>query len=281
MNILARKKVLAAGIALFILTNIIVISGAMYNRSGEPDAVIEFSERELTINDWQKKENSGLSLQLNWNQYTFGYGNYYHQFSDEKLLSLGYDLIDSKDRDEVWEYIRKQLPRSVWVVLEFNGENYQDKLREAEKQFEEDESLYLLETSNEQLKRKMERSQNELKWEKNSSSRLFAIDVGNSPELLRQQYPDKSRYIITSGIFRLSYNDDYDARIKITGYISEINVTDIHVPLEQRSIFDSLPVKEYMTQGNIYPLSYKPRYQVEIGYGKRYEPWIMSTKLLD
>jgi Domain of unknown function (DUF4824) len=281
MNILARKKVLAAGIALFILTNIIVISGAMYNRTGEPESLIEFSERELTINDWQKKENSGLSLQLNWNQYTFGYGNYYHQFSDEKLLSLGYDLIDSKDRDEVWEFIRKQLPRSVWVVLEFNGESYQNKLREAEKQFEEDERLYSLETSNEQLKRKMERSQNELKWEKNSSSRLFAIDVGNNPEQLRQQYPDKSRYIITSGIIRLSYNDDYDTRINITGYISDINVTNIHVPLEHRTEFDALPEKEFITQGNIYPLSFKPRYQVRIGYGKRYEPWIMSAKLLD
>ena len=104
MNILSKNKVLIAGIGLILLTNIFVISGAMYNRSGESDAILDLTERELTMNDWNREENSGLSLQLNWNQYIHDYNNYY-RLKSEQLAALGYDLIDSEDNDVIRQYI--------------------------------------------------------------------------------------------------------------------------------------------------------------------------------
>lgn len=269
MNILSRNKVLAAGVGLILLTNIIVISGAWYNRSGEPDTLIELTERELALREWDLEENSGLSLHLTW---TVRYYSYESQFllGPEKLKELGYDLIDSDDPDAIEQYVRKQLPRPAWVVLEFDGDTYRKALQAAEEKYQEDKRLYSLDTTSDALKNGMQQSKRELSLIRYSASRLYVVDAGPDPEQLRQQYTDKSHYIVTSGIVKLDYNY---VGTEIRGYVTEISVNNIHVPLDQRAVFDSLPVQVYSEEGY-----FNPRYRVQLAYGKRYEPWIVKVE---
>lgn len=277
MNILSQNKVLAAGIAMILLTNIVVIAGAMGNRSGEPDAILDLTERELSMQDWDLEENSGLSLQLNWNGYSYDARNW---LGAEKLKELGYELIDSDDYDEIRKYINKQLPRPAWIVLEFDGAAYNNALKDAENKYQEEKRLLSNEQESETQKFRLEDAERNLAWIKNSSSRLYAVDAGPDPAQLRQRYPDKSHYIVTSGLVQVSYDDYGSSRGKMTGYISEINITSIHVPLEHRAVFDSLPELKYIEESSYNPNSFLPRYRVRLAYGQRYEPWIVEVNAL-
>ena len=275
MNVLSRNKVLAAGIALILLTNVIVIGGALYNRSGEPDAVLVLSERELSLRSWDRKENSGLSLILNWR------GNYYDAqtwLGPEKLRELGYKLIDSDDRHAISKYVSKQLPRAAWVVLEFDGASYQAAIQEAQDRYQEEQRLLPDDEDSKTQKFRLEDAEQNLEWIKQSSSRLYAIDAGLDPVQLRQRYPDRSHYIVTSGIVKLSYDYDENTRERLRGYISDINVNSIHIPLEHRAVFDSLPETKYRKRGPYHQRVFEPRYQVELAYGRRYEPWIVRVE---
>ena len=264
MNVLSRNKVLATGIALVLLTNVIVLGGARYNRSGEPDAVVALNERELTLYDWNQEENSGLSLFLNWHGYAYDAYDTRRWLNQEKLEELGFDLAGSDDREVLRQYARKQLPRPAWVVLEFDGAAYQKALLDAEKKYQEEQRLYSHETDSDTQKARLHDAEQNYQWIKNSDSRLYLVDAGSDPVQLRQRYPDHSRYIIAAGVVRLDYDYYGKDRDMISGYISEISVTNIHVPLEQRALFDSLPDLHYIDTGSGYSRSFNPRYQVKL-----------------
>ncbi|MEM7027261.1 MAG: DUF4824 family protein [Pseudomonadota bacterium] len=275
MMALFRYKPLIFGLALIILTNVIVITGALGNRAGEPDAALRLSERELSLRTWGRKENSGISLNLNIHR------NYYRGYSDrdnwligDKLKELGFKLIESEKHDETNRYVRKTLPKEVYIVLEFNGDAYRDAVVEAEEKRLEQENLLRGQLDSKEQQAELEAAELHLSRTKYSLSRLFAIDAGLEPEALRQQYPDKAKYIITSGMVKLSTRyDSEEKKSRIRGYISKIHITDIHVPLEHRMLFDNLSERE-RGENNVR----LPRYRVELAYGQRYEPWVVSVE---
>src|SRR5690606_12668009 len=65
MSLFKRKGWLLAGLALIALTNCWILASVAYNRSGEPEAVLLLSERELLPSrHWRQQENSGVALAL-------------------------------------------------------------------------------------------------------------------------------------------------------------------------------------------------------------------------
>ena len=97
-----KKYGLISAIVLIVLTNMVVLAGVAYNRSGEPDAVVQLTEREL---HWKKhygmtdKEDTGLYLNLKWNMGGFPYRYPPWTFqqenswlNQEKLQVLGFDI---------------------------------------------------------------------------------------------------------------------------------------------------------------------------------------------
>ena len=66
-NPINKQAIMAA--ALLVLTNIIVLVGVAYNRMGDTETSLLLTERELSLpyRSYSKKENSGLSLRVNWN----------------------------------------------------------------------------------------------------------------------------------------------------------------------------------------------------------------------
>ena len=56
-----NTKILIAGLAIIIATNVVALAGVAYNRSGNPEAQIELTERELAMPHRYRmnKENRG------------------------------------------------------------------------------------------------------------------------------------------------------------------------------------------------------------------------------
>lgn len=96
---------------LLVLVNIIVLAGAAYNRSGDPIASLQLTERELSLpyyRAYNKKENSGLALRLSWKVApNFSEKNRYNRYSlsnytspnwltENKLKELGIDIEKAK-----------------------------------------------------------------------------------------------------------------------------------------------------------------------------------------
>lgn len=276
MMTLIRNKPLLFGLALIIFTNVVVITGALGNRTGEPDAVLTLSERELALQTWGRKENSGISLNLK------THNNYYRGYYTkgkvwligDKLKALGFKLIDSDKPNEISKYVHKTLPKAVFIVLEFNGDAYRDAISEAEEHRLEQENLLSGQPDSIKQQGELEAAELHLSRTKYSSSRLFPIDAGLDPIALRKQYPDRAKYIIAGGMVKL--NTHYDSEKKtshIRGYISKFHITGIHVPSDHRTLLENLP-KRVRGRNDVF----LPRYEVVLAYGQRYEPWIVSVQ---
>ena len=285
MNVLSRNKVLAAGIALILLSNVFVMGGVLWNRAGDPDAIIELTERELSMSSWNLKENSGLSLRLNWNSYISDYGFYEGALYDRntwldaaKLKEVGFDNIPEGDRAGLMKYISKKLPRPAWIVLEFDGPAYQAALKATEEKAREEERLLGNDADSQTQKSRLEDIRHRLIWLQHTASRLHPVDAGLDPRQLRQRYPDTSHYILVSGRIRIGYDDRNNGRV--SGYIDSVSITSIHVPPELRTFFNSLPPMINLDDTSGYLQAYDPRYRVKLAYGRRYEPWIVSVEAI-
>lgn len=291
-----KKYGLITAIALIVLTNVVVLAGVAYNRSGEPDATVALTERELhwqNSRSWTDREDSGLYLILKWSMP--GYYDYYWKprgnnwLNENKLKELGFNTSYPLDKKKASRYYSRQMPRQAYVVLEFGGDAYQDWLKKSRERIEEKRR----ELSEEKKPGKRKNLENDIKNKENSlvtQSRLFAIDAGTNPKALRKQYPEKSKYIITPAIFKISMQYTQvekdqprsSAKRYLSGRVRKVSISEIHVTSDYRSFFTSdikTHTKTYLPRNK--PLSdLEPRYQVTLNYGKRHEPWIADVKKL-
>jgi len=276
-------KILIAGLAIIIATNVIALAGVAYNRSGEPESTIELTERELAMPYRYRmlKENTGLGLQikcrLEANNY-YGYGNCYGMpewFSREKLIELGFKLQPLEGQGD-WHYaIEKELPRKAFIVLEYDGAAYQKALAKAEQEL--DAQLQLLDNNpdKEEFGNRVKAARDRLKGEQLYFSRLFAIDAGPDKTQLRKAYPDNSRHLIVQATVRPGWSGNGKGKEgEWKGRITRLLVNTINVPLEHRAIFEPLEDDQVSRSQN----KLTPRYQVSLAFGKRGEPWVIGVE---
>jgi hypothetical protein len=109
-----------------------------------------------------------------------------------------------------------------------------------------------------------------------TQSRLFAVDAGTDPRQLKAMYNDPSRFIITRGVVSLTYRNEGD-RQWAAGYLESISPDKVHVPLEHRLVLEAILPQQKPLPGEWKP----PRYEVELVYGSRYEPWITAIRPLE
>ncbi len=291
-----KKYGLISAIALLVIVNIIVLSGVARNRSGSPDAVIELTERELPLGFYRgaaDRENTGISLRLDWNQYP-AYSRFLHRnsrgfrydwFDQAKLEAVGFDcsrpLTDANSK----LHYEKMLPKKAYAVLEYEGIAWEAWRAQAQQDLSD-----IAEKAKKSAvtQKNLKEAQDEYESEMKTRSRLFAVDAGSDPGKLRQQYPDNKRFLIVPAQVRLSYNRSYNVDTKknelpkLTGYITEILIDDINVPKSMRAVIDALttgkvknPPRSYYSYG---VNKQEPRYKVTLVYGKRYEPWIADIQ---
>lgn len=263
---------LIAGSAIILLTNAVALGGAGYNRSGEPESQLQLTQRELQHSSWREgRDNSGITLSLNWrieqadlNDSNFAmYSNRWGipgWLDRGKMAELGFDV--DKFAGTAADYVRrhKELQaREVLLVLEVNGQTYQNHMLHSASYVEQTKKLLQASPANEELKRKAKNAEENYRYEQSQGSRLFVIDAGLDVQKLRAAYPDRARYAIVHGLIRPA-TMQIKNESRIGGYITDVHANSVNVPFAYRQVFN-----------NAEP------YEVTVAFGKRLEPWFVAA----
>jgi len=267
---------LIAALALIVLTNVIVLATVRHNRSGEPDATVTLTERELRL--WSNsKENSAVSLKLELHPDHNQWSELSPWFDQKKLEEIGFDCSTPLDAKDPLHRYDKLLPRRTYVVLEYEGQAWKTWLAGREQQVK---ALQAQVAKGREQKEALEAKQKQLQWERESGSRLLAIDAGNDTIKLRTRYPDRSKYIITPAKVRLRLipvnSTNKLQKPLLSGYVDEILINEIHVPRDRQGVLATLKPNEHNFYGGSKE-TFTPRYRVTLKYGRRYEPWVAEV----
>ena len=281
---LTPLRTLAAGAALILLANAVALTGVYFNRSGEPEARMTLSQRELGMPwDWHvARENSGLALGLNWrvsdgNAVEYSYGGYgYHggtpEWLDEpRMQALGFDVASVPESIEGRRRFERSLPREVLLVLELGGPAWQRALERTRQNAARHEAALLANADSKEFAAKAKRAQEQVKREENANSRLFAIDAGLDRAALRAKYPDRGRYLIVKATLR-PRTVTRDKQTRIGGYLSALAVSQINVPHALRPALE--PALRSQRRTTDEPGA---RFEATIAFGQRLEPWIEAV----
>jgi hypothetical protein len=271
---------LMAGITLILITNAITIAGVIYNRSGSPESTLQLTHRELQLPyDWRDtSEDSSITFNLRWrvlgreagssSDFDMGY-----PYSDRepawldkvKLASIGFKISETMDIYKSSQFYEKQLPKDILLVLELDGPAYREALKRAHEYEESMAADLAANPNNDEMRKKAKEAGEHLEQEESENSRLFVIDAGLDKVALRTHYPDRSHYAIVRGQIRIEPT--------CKGYIKDISIDRINVPVDYRQLFESI-----LRDHPRYQSKKKAVYTVTITYGERLEPWIIAAK---
>ncbi|MDH5392086.1 MAG: DUF4824 family protein, partial [Gammaproteobacteria bacterium] len=263
--------------ALLLLVNVFVLGGAAYNRSGDPVASLQLTERELSLPyRFYREENSGLALRLNWkvapnfsekNRYNrYGLSNYTNPdwLTEDKLKTLDIDLEKAKANKKDSGYQRFD-SEEVIVVLEYDGKAFQQILNKAENDIKQYRASAEKDADNEDVMRQLKQQEESLASLKLTASRLIAIDAGLELKTLKQKYNDSNKYLMLRGEIRPYWSGD-----EIKARIQQLYTSQVHVPLPYSKTINEIINRE-KTNNNYNSRKEKPRYQVELNLGKKLE----------
>ena len=269
MKILTPRRTLVSGLALILLSNAVVLAGVAWNRSGEPEAQLRLTQRELGLDrDWAGgRENSGVALSLRWRvlrtapgdsflDYGYSYATDADWLDRAKLEQLGFDLSASA-RDPLLDEQRfeRQLPRPALLVLELDGPARAAALKRAEEFAGKARAKLAAEPASKPFEAQDNAAQAALARERNDNSRLFVVDAGLDAGALRAKYPDRNRYAIVSGKIGLQ---GYGAR-KPSGYVYGPGVASLNVPRR-------------------FHAAVRGRFEASVAFGRRLEPWLAAVR---
>lgn len=286
------QRILIVGVALIVLTNAVALAGVAYNRSGEPDATLALTERELTIPwEWRRdRDNSGLALTLDWRSvgrdpldartvaqpYQMWIGPSLLMsrtpawLDSAKLASLGFGMQHPANTRAGRTYYQKQVPRQVLLVLELDGPAYEIARTRMREWAAREDSLLQVNPTQEFIRR-AEFARTELAREERSGSRLFVVDAGLDRGALRTRYPDRARYAIVRGAVEPQLVGP-DSIASIEGQIMGLAVERINVPFRFRAVFEA--VQQTRTERG--DVSTSP-FAATVAFGKRLEPWMQGA----
>lgn len=293
-----RQRGMLIAVGLVLLVNAVVLVGVAANRSGEPDAVVTLTERELPLSSYDgyaERENTGLSLRLSWVQGRTGSVRAAFPparrrgrpawFDKAKLEAIGFDCAMPLDDPSAALHYDKMLPRKTFVVLEYEGAAWESWLEEGREELAGmEEQIVKGEVSPKQRKD----AGKEFEREARTCSRLFAVDVGNDPAALRERYGDRGRFLILPSTVRLLYTRPDDAADErrsppyLEGSIADVLTDEIFVPKEHRAVLEKLLHADgRMNNGEYSAYAHRnrgPLYAVTVHVGKRHEPWVEDVR---
>ncbi len=281
----SRAHTLIAGAGLVVLTNAVALIGVAYNRSGAPDSVLALTQRELQMpyKWWRDRENSGIAFRLLWRVHKedigdeidagawyAGIGGAPAWLTKAKLTELGFDVSQPEDSDRGRRHYEKQLPKEVLLVLELDGPAYTEARERAKHHADREAALRAANPDNKEFERRSKEAQGRLDREERQYSRLFAVDAGLDAGALRSKYPDRAHYAIARGQVRPVVTGS-GRSLKLSGYVSELSIDEINVPLELRNVFEhALPDAATGARN-------AARFDATVAFGKRLEPWITAA----
>lgn len=268
----SRRTVVAAGLGLIAASNLAVLGNVTYNRSGEPEALLNLTERELWLPQTHQRprDNSALALQLRWRvwpgaaavnadaRWPLANRGPADWLDAPKMAALGFRRPAPRSVREapVFERYVQQPPRSVFVVLELEGAAYQAACAQAAR------AAQAVALKNDKGHGAKE-AQALLDEALQVHSRLFAVDAGLDLGVLRRQFADRTRYAIMHAQVRPAFDAQ---RGTVSGFLSGLNET-VHVPLALRRAFEA-PAES---------TGRRQRFQAQLAFGRQLEPWLVSV----
>jgi hypothetical protein len=284
-----RMKALGAGLALIVVTNGIALGGAAYNRSGPPTSTLTLTERELMpVRGFlsSRDENSGISMRLAWRtarfgldgEYDDGYSMMYGHNTEspwldrERLAALGFDVSLPVDAPDANEHYENQRSRPALIVLELDGPAYAVEVKRAQQGLANAQARAAANPGDEGATRDLGYFRKNLEREQQRSTRLFAVDAGTDYAAFRQKYADAARYVILAGHVDIGFCRAEDRTPRLCGRISDIEVPQVNVRYELRSVFEGATYKYYSDEAP------DVRFAAVVAWGQRLEPWIVSAE---
>ncbi len=276
-----KRHALFVALGLLIAVNTVVLLGVARNRSGEPDAEVTLTERELPLSwAFRHEENTGVSLHLNVNSDS----EELKWFDEAKLAELGFDTRSCRKSDRL--RADRELPRKAFVVLEYCGEAWQ---RHRQGQLQEIEDLAVKVREGRLKPEEAANQEKEKLFRLSVASRLFSVDVGSDPGGLRQRYADRSRYLILPARVRMIVDWERDSAgevgvERLRGLVQQILVDELHVPRRLHRGLLALPEKSRIHAGYTHFDPKDParvRYRVQVAVGRRLEPWVKGIDIGD
>lgn len=273
-----------AGLALIVLTNAVALSGVAYNRSGEPQAMLRLTERELQIPywSWPDNDNSGIDLRLRWRVHdTYANDESNARYWDrtgawlnaEKLRLLGFDTSIAVTDFELDSGTTSDPSRNVFLVLEHDGAAYQAVLQHCRKRLQRVVAETGASVDQVPADVRVLAAKQRLDAEVRFESRLFVVDAGLDAAELRTRYPERDRYAVVRGQVDLVLGSL--GKSSVLGRITGLDIERIRVPHAQRSIVEPFADRASYANG-----PNDPRFAATVSFGQRFEPWIVDlTKM--
>ncbi len=247
------------GIAVILITDVMILGGVAGSRTREPVQTIELTERELALRD-VGQENSGIDLRL----------AYYRPAAAERIAHLDRSILERAGfRFRIPTGTPAAdvsiMPRAAFVAFEYQGQSWEQWLQQAEQELPRTESQPAQAPATDARKRVPA-----------NETRLFAIDAAESISELRARHPDPNRTMIMRAVLYVRLEDVKDPATdtitghSIRGYVSEILPGIIHVPLPYSRLLSGLKPRQPDTP---------PRYSVTLSFGRNLEPWVSGVRL--
>ena len=263
-----RRMGLWMAAALVVLSTAASLGLAALNRSGEPEAVLELTERELSLPS-QEADNTAMMLGFVYERLRDSEPyrpNDAGWFDQAKLQSIGFDCSAPATTENASHY-RAMAPRSVYAVLEFEGETWQREMAEP--------VPVAVETPAGAPKRGGTVPPDTIE-NRRLQSHLTVEDVGLDPTALRARHPDRRRVAIVEAVANLIFVIPQGRAPFLMGRVTRIWPEELNVPREWRAPLEGLsPAPRNAADP---PSPHEPRYRVTVKWGKNLEPWIADLK---
>jgi hypothetical protein len=218
---------IAAGIVL--VSNLAALGGVAWNRGGEPEAVLELTERELSLPP-PAAENTAMALRLQlWNVLRRPSPPEQSWFDRAKLEAIGFDCSRPLDEANLPRY-RATPPRRTYAVLEYSGQAWEGG------------------------------RQSLAGGADDGSSRLMVVDAGNDRAALRARWPDRHRAVIVPAVAVLWVEQKPDGTKVLRGRIPFVQPMELNVPHAHRAVLAPLQARA---------VAAGPRYRVKVVWGRR------------
>jgi hypothetical protein len=260
---------LAGAAAIVVVANLFALVHAARNRSGQPDAQVTLTDRELTY--YRNADDSGVQLNLMWaDSYARFYVpglNYAEQGSRvwltrPELESLGFDCRVAASDPKADSFYARQRPRRGFVAMELDGPAFQSWLEVQKRLYEQQPGVRT--TFNDKL-----------------ASRLVAIDAAGDPAALRARHSDHSGVVILPAVVQIyvvprmpAGNGRPERPAELTGMIQQVP-SGVHVPRPLSDAFRRMPVTTRVANED------KPVYRVHLTYGRLLEPWVTGVEFTE
>jgi hypothetical protein len=273
-----RGWIVAAG--LVVAVNAFVLARVAWNRHAI-EGSLTLTEREMPVAFVSpSSESSGVALRLDVEHWAPWAKDRYTRDPEldplawldaGKLASLGFDVELPSDGEEAAIFVRRQLPRDAYAVLEHEGrawDAYRKRIAERFGLVDPDSASALTSPADRSDRAAAER---ELRF----GSRLFIVDVGTDPAALRAQYPDRNAYVIAPAKVQAYLDRDppwarCPSSCRLRGSVSLL-IDEVSVPLRLQR---ALPTGSRPPAALDRPGEHAPRYEISLRSGSRYEPWI-------